>query len=130
MSPRLLVFAGSVRRDSFNARLARFAAREVEAAGAQATLLDIADFGLPLYNGDLEADEGLPAGAVRPQLSPNLAPAPWPVSAAASIRVTAALAIRWLSFCFVTQTVTIVAWYSYGNWSGTSGTCPISRATT
>ena len=65
MSPRLLVFAGSVRRDSFNARLARFAAREAEVADAQATLLDIADFGLPLYNGDLEADEGLPAGAVR-----------------------------------------------------------------
>ena len=65
MTPKLLVFAGSVRRDSFNARLARFAAREAEAAGAETTLLDLADFGLPLYNGDLEADEGLPAGAVR-----------------------------------------------------------------
>ncbi len=65
MSAKLLVFAGSVRRDSFNARLARFAAREAEAAGAVATLVDLAEFGLPLYNGDLEADEGLPAGAVR-----------------------------------------------------------------
>lgn len=65
MSPRLLVFAGSIRRDSFNARLARFAAREAEDAGAAATLIDLGDFSLPLYNGDLEADEGLPAGAVR-----------------------------------------------------------------
>ncbi|MYE01784.1 MAG: NAD(P)H-dependent oxidoreductase [Alphaproteobacteria bacterium] len=54
-----------MRRDSFNARLARFAAREAGNAGAKATLLDLGDFDLPLYNGDLEADEGLPAGAVR-----------------------------------------------------------------
>ena len=65
MSPRLLVFAGSVRRDSFNARLARFAAGEAGDAGAEATLLDLGDFDLPLYNGDLEAEEGLPPGAVR-----------------------------------------------------------------
>ena len=65
MTPRLLAFAGSVRRDSFNARLARFAAGEARAAGAQAVVLDLAEFDLPLYNGDLEADEGLPAGAAR-----------------------------------------------------------------
>ena len=65
MTPRLLAFAGSVRRDSFNARLARFAAREAEAAGAEALLLDLAEFDLPLYDGDLEAGEGLPAGAAR-----------------------------------------------------------------
>ena len=65
MTPRLLAFAGSVRRDSFNARLARFAAREAEAAGAEVLLLDLADFDLPLYNGDLEAGEGLPPGAAR-----------------------------------------------------------------
>ena len=65
MTPRLLAFAGSVRRDSFNARLARFAAREAEAAGAEVLLLDLAEFDLPLYNGDLEAGEGLPPGAAR-----------------------------------------------------------------
>ncbi len=65
MTPRLLAFAGSVRRDSLNVRLIRFAAREARAAGAETTLLDLAELGLPLYNGDLEADEGLPAGAAR-----------------------------------------------------------------
>ena len=65
MTPRLLAFAGSARRGSFNARLARFAAREAEAAGAEVLLLDLAEFDLPLYNGDLEADDGLPAGAAR-----------------------------------------------------------------
>ncbi len=64
MTPKLLAFAGSVRRDSFNARLARLAAREARAAGAEAVVVDLADFDLPLYNGDLEADEGLPAGAL------------------------------------------------------------------
>ncbi len=63
MSPTLLAFAGSVRRDSFNARLARFAAREAEAAGARAVLLDLARYELPLYNGDLEAEAGLPPAA-------------------------------------------------------------------
>ena len=65
MTPRLLAFAGSARRDSLNARLVHFAAGEARAAGAEATVLDLAAFGLPLYNGDLEADEGLPAGAAR-----------------------------------------------------------------
>ena len=65
MTSRLLAFAGSVRRASFNARLARFAAREAGAAGAEALLLDLAEFDLPLYNGDLEAGEGLPPGAAR-----------------------------------------------------------------
>ena len=63
MSPTLLAFAGSARRDSFNARLARFAAREAEAAGARAVLLDLARYELPLYNGDLEAEAGLPPAA-------------------------------------------------------------------
>jgi len=64
VTPKLLAFAGSVRRDSLNARLARLAAQEARAAGAEAVVLDLADFALPLYNGDLEADAGLPAGAL------------------------------------------------------------------
>ncbi|MCY3980573.1 MAG: NAD(P)H-dependent oxidoreductase, partial [Alphaproteobacteria bacterium] len=65
MIPKLLAFAGSTRRDSFNARLVHFAAGEARAAGAQATVLDRAAFDLPLYNGDLKADEGLPVGVAR-----------------------------------------------------------------
>ena len=65
MSARILVFAGSVRVGSLNKKLAGVAAAAVRAAGAEATLIDLADYPMPLYDGDLEAREGLPAGARR-----------------------------------------------------------------
>lgn len=63
--PRILVFAGSTRRESCNRRLARAAAERIAAAGARATLLELADFPLPLYDGDLEADSGIPDNALK-----------------------------------------------------------------
>jgi chromate reductase, NAD(P)H dehydrogenase (quinone) len=62
--PRILAFAGSTRRESFNGRLIKIAANAAEAAGAQVTLIELADFPLPLMDQDLEAEQGLPAGAV------------------------------------------------------------------
>ncbi|MHC2069078.1 NADPH-dependent FMN reductase [Bremerella sp. T1] len=61
--PKILAFAGSARRDSFNKKLVRIAARGAEEAGAEVTLLDLADFPLPLYDGDLEAEQGIPENA-------------------------------------------------------------------
>ena len=58
-TPRILVFAGSARSASLNKRLAAAAARAAQAAGAQATLLDLREYELPLYDGDLE-QRGLP----------------------------------------------------------------------
>jgi len=63
--PCVLIFAGSTRRESFNRRLAQVAARQVAATGAQATLLELADTPLPLYDGDLEASSGLPDNALK-----------------------------------------------------------------
>jgi chromate reductase len=63
--PRVLIFAGSARRESFNRRFARVAAQQGAAAGAQVTLLELADHPLPLYDGDLEATSGLPSNALR-----------------------------------------------------------------
>jgi chromate reductase len=63
MSARILVFAGSARFGSLNKKLARVAAAAVRAAGAEATLIDLADFPMPLYDGDLEARDGVPASA-------------------------------------------------------------------
>lgn len=65
MPVRILILAGSTRRDSVNRKLARVAADAVESAGGHATLLELADYPLPLYNGDLEADQGLPGHALR-----------------------------------------------------------------
>lgn len=61
--PRILAFAGSARRDSFNKKLIKIAAKAAEEAGAEVTLLDLADFPLPLYDGDLEAEHGIPENA-------------------------------------------------------------------
>lgn len=61
---KILVFAGSTRQQSFNRRLAAEAAAMVRAAGAEATLLELADLDIPMYNADLEA-RGTPSDVVR-----------------------------------------------------------------
>jgi len=61
--PRLLFFAGSAREKSFNKRLAKLGAAIAEANGIAATFADLADYPMPIYNGDLEAREGVPENA-------------------------------------------------------------------
>lgn len=63
--PAVLVLAGSAREASHNRKLARLAAAAVEGAGGKATLLELRDLPLPLFDEDLEAREGLPANARR-----------------------------------------------------------------
>lgn len=63
-SPELVFFAGSAREESVNKKLARIAAGMAEAAGASARFIDLRDYPMPLYDGDLEAREGLPAAAL------------------------------------------------------------------
>ena len=62
---RILAFAGSARRDSFNKKLVRVAAAGARRQGAEVTDLDLADLPLPLYDADREAAEGLPENASR-----------------------------------------------------------------
>jgi chromate reductase, NAD(P)H dehydrogenase (quinone) len=63
--PKILVFAGSIRSGSFNARLAAIAAKEIARAEAEVTRISLLDFPLPLYDGDLEARSGPPENAVK-----------------------------------------------------------------
>jgi chromate reductase, NAD(P)H dehydrogenase (quinone) len=67
MTPRILVFAGSLRRDSYNKALARLATKHCREFGAETTFIDLADYPMPLYDGDLEAGEGPPENAFRLQ---------------------------------------------------------------
>lgn len=62
---RILVFAGSIRRESLNRRLAAIAAEMAREQGAVVTPLELRDFPMPLYNGDIEETDGLPNGAAR-----------------------------------------------------------------
>ncbi len=59
-APKILAFAGSTREASFNKKLVRVAADGARDAGAEVTLVDLRDFPMPSYDGDLEASEGLP----------------------------------------------------------------------
>lgn len=61
---RLLAFSGSSRSGSLNTQLVQAAASVATSQGAQVEVLDLRSLDLPLYDADLEAAEGLPAGAV------------------------------------------------------------------
>ncbi|MFG2606610.1 NADPH-dependent FMN reductase [Streptomyces sp. NPDC048514] len=61
---RILVFGASRRAASINARLASLAADEIAATGAEVDLAGMRDFDMPLYDGDVEDSEGVPAGAL------------------------------------------------------------------
>ena len=63
MAVKILAFAGSLRKDSYNKKLAKIAAEGARSAGAEVTLIDLKEFPLPVYDGDLEAAEGLPVNA-------------------------------------------------------------------
>ncbi|HEY7670254.1 MAG TPA: NAD(P)H-dependent oxidoreductase [Hyphomicrobium sp.] len=62
-SARLLFFAGSARAGSHNKKLARLGAKIAEANGIPATFLDLDDYPMPIYHGDLEASDGQPENA-------------------------------------------------------------------
>ena len=61
--PRILAFSGSARRESFNRKLLNNVVEATRAAGGEVTVLDLNDYVLPLYHGDLEDAEGMPANA-------------------------------------------------------------------
>ena len=63
-TPKILVFAGSIRTGSMNARLAALAAKEFALAGADTTRISLLDFPMPLYDGDLEGRSGPPEAAI------------------------------------------------------------------
>lgn len=63
--PRILAFAGSARSGSFNKKVVKVAANGARNAGAEVTVLDLRDYPMPLYDGDLEAKEGLPENVLK-----------------------------------------------------------------
>jgi len=62
---KVLAFAGSTRKESLNRILLQHATELVKVAGGKVNLLDLEDYPLPLYNGDIEKTFGLPENAVR-----------------------------------------------------------------
>ena len=64
-APRILAFAGSARKGSLNKQVLAAAVEGARRAGAEVTLVDLRDWPMPIYDGDLEAAEGLPQNARR-----------------------------------------------------------------
>ncbi len=62
---KILAFAGSVRRESFNRRLLPAAIDGARGAGAEVTHIELADYPLPLFDQDMESRDGLPTNARR-----------------------------------------------------------------
>lgn len=63
-TPKILAFAGSTRKDSFNKRLAKIALLAAENAGAETTFIDLYDYNMPLYSEDLLTEHGMPEGVL------------------------------------------------------------------
>lgn len=60
MTPRILAFAGSTRKDSYNKKLLRIAVEAAQKAGAEVRVIELSDYPMPLYDGDLEKEQGIP----------------------------------------------------------------------
>lgn len=61
---KILVIPGSLRTGSFNGRLASAVVKELALADVDATLISLGDYPLPIYDGDLEANSGVPKVAM------------------------------------------------------------------
>jgi NAD(P)H-dependent FMN reductase len=60
---KILAFSGSLRAGSYNQKLVKLAADAARNAGAEVTLISLRDFRLPLFDEDLEAEQGKPENA-------------------------------------------------------------------
>jgi len=62
---KILFLAGSARKQSINKKLALLAAKMAEVSGAEVTVVDLKDYEMPLYNGDMEKEQGIPDNVKR-----------------------------------------------------------------
>jgi NAD(P)H-dependent FMN reductase len=63
MTVRILAFSGSGRKDSIHKKLLKNAVKGALDAGADVTVLDLKDYPIPIYDGDLEESDGIPEKA-------------------------------------------------------------------
>ncbi len=64
-NPKILVFPGSNRAGSINARLAAVIAKELALLEADVTRISLADYPLPIFDEDLEHEKGVPENAMK-----------------------------------------------------------------
>lgn len=62
---KVLVFSGSTREDSTNRKLAKEATDIAKDLGATVTVVDLREYPMPFYDGDIETRKGMPESAKR-----------------------------------------------------------------
>ena len=62
-APKIALISGSLRKGSFNSQLIGTAEQFAHRLGAETTIVNLADFNLPVYHQDLEADGNFPEAA-------------------------------------------------------------------
>jgi len=63
---KILLFAASLRKDSINKKLINLVAKLLaKESKADVNLVEFSEFDVPLYNGDIEDNEGIPVGAIK-----------------------------------------------------------------
>jgi NAD(P)H-dependent FMN reductase len=65
VAPRVLLIAGSARDGALSVKLRDAARRTAEAAGAHTSVFDLRTLALPIYDGDIQARDGVPASTAR-----------------------------------------------------------------
>ncbi|WP_395449075.1 NADPH-dependent FMN reductase [Aminobacter sp. UC22_36] len=65
VTPRILVFAGSVRSGAYSGRTADIAQKQLALQGADVTRISLADYPLPIMDEDLEERDGVPENAYK-----------------------------------------------------------------
>jgi len=65
MTPKILLLAGSIRSNSFNTKLLGNAHKMFSQLDCEPTRISLADYELPLYDGDFENGDGIPENAVK-----------------------------------------------------------------
>jgi NAD(P)H-dependent FMN reductase len=64
-SPKLLAFAGSLRKSSYNLMLAQVAAAGAQAAGAEVKVISLKDYPMPVYDQDWFDEHGFPESVLQ-----------------------------------------------------------------
>lgn len=62
-APKILSFSSSTRNDSLNKKIVKIASEGARSAGVETNYIELRDFPMPLYDGDLETEKGLPENA-------------------------------------------------------------------
>jgi len=60
---KILMFSGSSRKESFNKKLINLAAKKATEQGHEVTLIDLKEYSMLIYDGDLEEENGAPENA-------------------------------------------------------------------